>query len=465
MRVDRRDHIFDGRLQAHRERRLGDQLARLRADDVYADDPLVLARRDDLRESVRLAERERATGAPEVVARGLHVRAVFLFRLGLSEPNLRDLRMCVNDVRRDVVVHRCVLAEDGVDRDLALRRRDVRELRRARIADAVTDRPHARDVRAHAVIDGDAEAVRGEASLLDTRKVRDPAGPEEDVLALERLLLPVDLGVHRHDGPGALHLGDLRVHSNLDTALLERAHEETHELGIGIRDRLRQHLEDGHIAPDLRKEGAELETDRTAADNDETLRGLREREGAHVVERLRLRQSLDRRRPHLRARRNDQRLRVDGLAADPKLRRRHESPFAFDEIGLSTFQERLDPGDELSDDPILTRDRLRELEARAIDVDPVVLTVRREPVGMARVEECLRGYASDRHTDAADAIALDEGDLCALHGGVQGRDVSARAAAKYRDVVRGHYEKSLGSSDASRSNGCSKYPYLTRYHR
>src|SRR2546428_6089937 len=273
--MDRRDHVFDGRLQAHRERRLGDQLARLRADDVYADDALILARRDDLREPVRLAERERATGAPEVVARGLYVGPVLLFRLRLSEPDLRDLWMGVHDVRHDVVVHRCVLAEDGVGRDLALRRRDVRELRRARVADAVADRPHPRDVRAHAVIDGDAEAVRGEAGLLDTRKVRDPAGPEEDVLALERFLLPVDLGVHRDDGPAALHLGDLRVHSDLDTALLERAHEETHELGIGVRDRLRQHLEDGHVASDLRAEGAELGPDRTAADDDETLRDLR----------------------------------------------------------------------------------------------------------------------------------------------------------------------------------------------
>src|SRR5207245_2550049 len=126
---------------------------------------------------------------------------------------------------------------------------------------------------------------------------------------------------------------------------------------------------------------------------------------------------------------------------DPKLRRRHEAPFALDEIGLSAFQERLDPGDELSDDPIFTRDRLRELEARAIDVDPVVLTVRREPVAMARVQECLRGYASDRHTDAAHAIALDKGDLRALDRRVEGRDVPAGAAAKDRDVVRGHYEK------------------------
>jgi hypothetical protein len=48
---------------------------------------------------------------------------------------------------------------------------------------------------------------------------------------------------------------------------------------------------------------------------------------------------------------------------------------------------------------------------------------------------------------------------------MQRRDVSAGTAAEDRDVVRGHYEKSLGSSDASRSNGWSRYPYFARYQR
>src|SRR5438093_12233420 len=99
--------------------------------------------------------------------------------------------MRVHDVRRDVVAHHSVLAEDGVNGDLALRGCHVGELWRARITDAVADRPDAGDVRAHPVVDGDSQAVRREAGLLDARKARDPAGPEGNMLALERTLIRV----------------------------------------------------------------------------------------------------------------------------------------------------------------------------------------------------------------------------------------------------------------------------------
>jgi len=78
------------------------------------------------------------------------------------------------------------------------------------------------------------------------------------------------------------------------------------------------------------------------ADHDQSFRDLGERECAHVVERLRLSQSFDRRHPDLRSGRDDQRLCVNGLIADPELRGRDKSPLTFDEIGLPPFQERLD---------------------------------------------------------------------------------------------------------------------------
>ena len=277
MRVDRRDDVLDGRLESHRERRLGDQLARLWADDVHADDPLILPRRDDLRQPVHLAQRQRTARRAEVVASDLHVGAVLLFGLGFGQAHLRDLGMCVHDVRRDVVAHHSVLAEDGVNGDLALRRCHVGELRRARITDTVADRPDAGDVRAHPVVDGDSQAVRREAGLLDTRKICDPAGSEENVLAFERLLLPVDLGTHRHARPGALHLGHLRVRAHFHAAQLERAHQGADELRVGVRDRLREHLENSDVASDLREERAELEPDRAPADHDQTFRDLGER--------------------------------------------------------------------------------------------------------------------------------------------------------------------------------------------
>jgi hypothetical protein len=62
VRVDRRDHIVRRRLEAHRERRLGDQLTGLRPDDVNADDALILPGGDDLRDAIALAKRPRAAG-------------------------------------------------------------------------------------------------------------------------------------------------------------------------------------------------------------------------------------------------------------------------------------------------------------------------------------------------------------------------------------------------------------------
>src|SRR5205823_4945238 len=84
--------------------RLRDQLRRLRSDDVHADDPLILAGRNDLRLTLRLAERERAGARPKAESRDFHLGAVLPLRLRLGQAHLRDLRVRVDDVRHDVVV-------------------------------------------------------------------------------------------------------------------------------------------------------------------------------------------------------------------------------------------------------------------------------------------------------------------------------------------------------------------------
>src|SRR4026209_424268 len=105
-RVVPRDPCVGRRFETHRERRLGDQLAGLRPDDVHADDALILPGHDDLRNAAALAKRPRAAGCPEREACGLHVFAVLLLRLSLGQPDLRYLGMRVHDVRHYVVIHR-----------------------------------------------------------------------------------------------------------------------------------------------------------------------------------------------------------------------------------------------------------------------------------------------------------------------------------------------------------------------
>ena len=154
--------------------------------------------------------------------------------------------MRVHHIGHDVVVHHRVLAEDRVDRHLRLCERDVGELRRSRITDAVPDGPHAADVRAHAVIDRDAEAVRRKAGLLDTGEVRDPARPEQELIPFEGLLLAIDLRGDDDPSRAARDLGHLGVRLHLHAARLECPDENAHDLGVRVGDRLRQHLEDRH---------------------------------------------------------------------------------------------------------------------------------------------------------------------------------------------------------------------------
>src|SRR5258706_1962954 len=338
----------------------------------------------------------------------------------------------------------------------------MRELRRADVADAVADRPDAAHVRAHPVVDDEAEALALEAGVLDAAVVRDAARSEKDLVAFDRLRLPIDLVGHR-DGPAlACDLSDLRVRLHLDALGRERSHEQPDELGVRVADRLRQHLEHRDLRADLGVERAELHPDRAAADDDEPLRDLGEAEGADVVERLRVREPLDRRHADLRARRDDDGVRlhrplaVAGLHLE--LAGRREGAAAGYEVDLAALEQQLDAADQLLHDGILARDGLWQSERRALEHDPVLFAVRREPVRVNGIEERFRRDASDGHADPADAIPLDERDPRALRRGVEGGDVATGPAAEDRDVVAllAHSPNSLAAPDASRSSGCAR---------
>src|SRR3989442_6059518 len=142
------------------------------------------------------------------------------------------------------------------------------------MADTVADGPPPADIGTHPLVDGDAKAVGGEPGLLDAREIRDTAGTEQHLIALDRLVLPVDLRADRNAGCCPHHLGDLRVRAHLDAAPLERAQEETYEIRIGVCDGLRKHLEDRDLAPDLGEERPEFQADNPAADHHKALADL-----------------------------------------------------------------------------------------------------------------------------------------------------------------------------------------------
>ena len=66
MRVDGANQLFNGAFQPQRQRGFGDQLGGARADDVNAEDLVVLLVGDDLDEAFRLAGDARACERPNL---------------------------------------------------------------------------------------------------------------------------------------------------------------------------------------------------------------------------------------------------------------------------------------------------------------------------------------------------------------------------------------------------------------
>src|SRR3972149_3028464 len=121
-------------------------------------------------------------------------------------------------------------------------------------------------------------------------------------------------------------------------------------------------------------------------------------------------------------------------AVGPDLGGGDELARRLDEVDLAGLEELLDTAHQLLHDLVLAGHRLGEVEVPA-QVEARHGAVRAHPLEVARVEERLRGDASDRHTDPTDAVLLDEGDLRAAYAGVQRRHGTAGPPPPDRDVV------------------------------
>ena len=104
MRVDREIDFLDRELVRARDDELVDQLRRVRADDVGAEDLAVLRVANDLHEAFGLARRARAAVRREGELADLVVELLVLALL-LGEADRRDLGMAVRRVRDVAVVH------------------------------------------------------------------------------------------------------------------------------------------------------------------------------------------------------------------------------------------------------------------------------------------------------------------------------------------------------------------------
>jgi hypothetical protein len=127
-----------------------------------------------------------------------------------------------------------------------------------------------------------------EPSLIDLHRglfesgnfrVRPPADGDKDAieqLLTGRIALESDLDA----APSVCHLYDLRIHHDPGEQLVEALLQHVHQIAIGARQQAAGHLDNGHFAAERGVDGAELETDVAAADDEQRLRNVRQVETA-----------------------------------------------------------------------------------------------------------------------------------------------------------------------------------------
>ena len=195
--------------------------------------------------------------------------AALFRRLRFGQARPRQLRIGEHDRRNRARRERDVLPRHHFDRDAPLVRRLVRE---HRLADDVADREDRRLVRAALLVDHD------EAALIDLHvralqpgnfRVRPAADRDQD--AIEQLLRRVGFALEGHADPVGfrLHLHDLRLQQHALHRLRHALGENVDEVAVGAGQQPRRHLHDGDGAAERGVDGAELEADVAAADDEQ----------------------------------------------------------------------------------------------------------------------------------------------------------------------------------------------------
>src|SRR5690606_6436240 len=203
-----------------RDHGLGDQLARHRADDVHAENVVVLAVRDDLRETRRLLQRLRAPVDRERKGADL-VPAPALLHLLLGQADPRDLGGRVDHGWYRPVIDLRSVPRDQLGDHHAFLGALVRE---HRTADDVADGPDVAGRRPAAVIDlHEAALVELDAGVRpeQTFRVRPAADTHDQLVDLELLALAAALVAHLDAFGRDLRARDLGAEPHVETLPLE----------------------------------------------------------------------------------------------------------------------------------------------------------------------------------------------------------------------------------------------------
>ena len=110
---------------------------------------------------------------------------------------------------------------------------------------------------------------------------------------------------------------------------------------------------------------------------------------------------------------------------------------SLDELHLPQLRDAADAGGQLVDDALLVGAQLVDVDRRLAEGDAPVAGVLRLVDHLGDVQQRLRRNAAAIEADAAGVLLLvDERDLHAEVGGIEGRGISARACAEYRNLSR-----------------------------
>ena len=422
-------------LTGHRDRDLGDHVARMRGDDRRAEDLIALLGHVHLDEPLRLAVEDRAVDFLEALDERAD-RDAALLGVALGEPDVRDLGLGVRAPGHDERARLRVPEEERVlDHQARLEVGVVRELEgRGDVAARVDVR-----VRRHEmIVDLDAGADRVlDADLLEIEPldVRRAADTDHDLVGLDRLAA---LQVERLRAPRRLR-GPLDRLAARDphTVALERAEDDVRGVAILLDEDLRRDLDEMDLRAEPRERLRELAADRSRADDGEAARKRRQRKDRLVREVTGLLEAGDRRGRGARAGRDHRARETEALAADLDDVVAGETSRAEEHVDAETAKAL--GGVEVRDvrtEPAEALHHSSEIRARAgRHLDPERARVAHRGGRAGGAEERLRRHAPDVQTVAAHEVALDERDLGPEPGGAGRGDEAGRAGAEDHEVV------------------------------
>ena len=244
---------------------------------------------------------------------------------------------------------------------------------------------------------------------------------------------------------GVLHLRDLGAELELEALLAEDALEVLGDLPVHAGQDAVEILDHGHLGAEAAPHGAELQADHAGADDHEALRHALELERAGGGDHDLLVDLDARQAGHVRARGDDDVLRLEHLVR--AVLGRHldlagggDARGAEEGIDLVLLEQELDALDVAVDALLLEGLHRLEIERRRANADAEAGEM------IARLLEHVRGMQQGLRRNAADVEAgaamglalLDDGGLEAELGGPDGADIAAGAGADDDEIV-GHW--------------------------